>query len=401
MACSTFCDFDERAALRAIAMPSFSLPVDENLYIDIWRHLAASYSDVDRRACPGFVSYSLTPRPFERCVSNPLVPRFDQTSTLVVSTIRALLQRMSDYAQQSQFSALVFTSFDVDDYTKVQFEPGVFFRDTASPVLRYYRLADIIATRSPSSTLCLAYKQTLCVVLQTPLPAPTCVHPFIRQTTALARLFDTPSLRGFTMQTASDLPYPYLLVAGFRTSFVVRPIDTTVGRVGSCDAGLVDSSGGGVRWRPVEWSLVQESDVMVTFALDVANIDKLHVFRLVVNDSALVMSYTHPLQHAPLPKCTGVSCTVSTRTFYQSLQFQCLLDNSPIPRGSKWAVRVASSTGRRFETAPAPVVGGTACLFDYTVEDGSTNTATVTITLGKCTQSSSWKTSLASPFVFT
>ena len=405
MAFTMFCDFDELTTLRAIPISSdaFELPVDEGLYVDIWRHLSASYRDSDRSNCPGFVSYAVTMLKAGCMVSNPLVPRYDLTSSLVQRTITALLQVMSDVqasdVPERSYDTVIFTSFDINDFTKVTLDPGMFFRDASSTVIYYYRLAEIIASYPPTRTLCIAYKQKLCVVLQNPLLVPTCTHPFVNQTTALARVLNTPNLFGFTMQTTSDLPYPYVLVAGQRASFMIRPSGTSLTRVRTCDVGLADSSGG-VIWSPVEWSFDDNaSGVGVIYALNVANITKVHVFRLGINDDAVVISYTHPRQHASLPKCTGISCTAQTTAFYQSIRFQCLF-NGTVPDGAKWSVRILSSTGHLFETSLAPVLNGTSCVFDYTVESGSTNAATVTLSIGKLSQMSSWRTSLASPFVF-
>jgi hypothetical protein len=399
MACPIFADFDELTTMRVVSM-EFSLPVDENLYVDIWRHLSASYLERDRSSCPGFVSYASTMLLSGCMVSNPLVPRFDKTSSMVRNTIEALLHVIPNADADTRYDRVIFTSFDRNDFTKVTLEPGLFFRDASSTALGYNRLDDIIAAHRSTSTLCIAFKKTLCIVLQTPLPAPTCVHPFADQTPPLAILFDTPNILGFTIQTASDLPYPFQLVAGFSASFIVRPSGAIIARIRSCDVGLVDSSGGSVLWSPIECkALVDSNGIAVVHALNVVDITKVHVFRVVINDDTTVLSYTHPMQHASLPKCTGIVCTVETMAFYRSLRFQCLWDGE-VPGGAKWAVRILSSTGHLVATDLSPVEGRDSCLFDYTVASGSTSTATVTLTLGKCSRMTICQTSLAFPFVF-
>jgi len=402
MANATFLDFEEQAILRAIPIPSdvLSLPVDEGLYVDIWRHLAASYRISDRSRCPGFVSYAVPTLQSGRMVSSPLVPRFDQTSSLVLRSVDALLQTMSAVQDTGgrSFDTVLFTSFDRDDFTKVTLDPGMFFRDASSRVLYYYRLEEIIAAFPSTKTLCLAYKQMLCVVLQTPLPVPTCVHPYVDQTTALARVLNAPDIRGCRVQTASDLPYPYVLVAGQRASFTVRPSGTSTVRVRTCEVGLSDSSGG-VVWSPVEWSVdADAAGIKLVYALGVSNTSKVHVFRICVDADAVLISYTHPRQHATLPICTGILCTVQTKAFYQSIRYQLRFSDA-VPAGAKWAIRIVSSTGHRFDTAPTLASSG-PFTFDYTVEEGSTNTAMVSLILGAFSKTSNWKTSVASPFDF-
>ena len=401
MACSTFVDFDDQMTLRVLVMPQFTLPVNENLYIDIWRHLSASYLETARSACPGFVSYSATALQTGSVVSNPLIPRYDYKSALVQSSVDTIIRTICSHTQQSKYDTVLFTSFAQTDFTKVVLEAGMFFRDATSPSLRFYALADIISANPTTSTLCMAYKNTICVVLQTPLPPPTCTHPFINQTATFARLVETPNLVACSIQTSSNLPYPSMLAVGYKTGLLVTTKTTSITQVDSCQVGLSDSSG--TAWSSVAHGLVENGRILVSYTLGAANVARVHLFRAYINEnSRIVMFYTSPGQHVSIPRCTGIVCTSTVRDYLKSLRFQCLFDNDHMPDGSKWKVRIVSSTGHLVVTALSRVASGSqSCFFDYVVQDTTTNEATVTVTFGQCSQVSTWKTLPTAPFVFT